>query len=57
MSEFGTGIGVTPDSGEAILRSRLGRNYRQLPAKLRLREKLQPADIVYLKGRPFPGLM
>jgi hypothetical protein len=30
---FGQGSGVTPDSGEAVLRSRLGRNYRQLPVR------------------------
>jgi hypothetical protein len=40
------GSGVLQDSGEAIPRSRLGRNYRQLPARVRLREKLRPADIV-----------
>jgi hypothetical protein len=43
------GSGVVPDSGEAILRSRLGRNYRQLPAMARLREKQHPGDIFYSK--------
>jgi hypothetical protein len=33
-----------------------GRNYRQLPARARSREKPSPADIVYSKSRLFPCL-
>ena len=47
--EFLTGIGCIPDGVEAILRSRLGRNYWQLPAGALLREKPCPADIVCFK--------
>jgi hypothetical protein len=32
---FVTGIGWTPDNGRAVLRSRIGRNYRQLPTSER----------------------
>jgi hypothetical protein len=34
----------------------VGRNYRQLPAKARLREKPSPADIVYSKRYSLSGL-
>jgi hypothetical protein len=44
MGDFRQGSGVAPDSGEATLRSRLGRNYQQLPVRLRLCEKLLPAE-------------
>jgi hypothetical protein len=46
---------VVPDSCEAILRSRLGRNYRQPPDRARSREKPSPADIVCFKRYSLSG--
>jgi hypothetical protein len=40
-------LSETPDSGDTALRSRVGRNYRQLPARKRRRENLLPAEIVF----------
>jgi hypothetical protein len=34
-----------------------GRNYRQLPARARLREEPSPADIFYLRDMPFQACM
>jgi hypothetical protein len=38
---------VTPDRGSTVLRSRVGRNYRQLQARERRRENPLFAEIVY----------
>jgi hypothetical protein len=38
---------VAPDSGKAVLRSRLGRNYRQLPTSERYARAARCAEIVY----------
>jgi hypothetical protein len=40
---------VTPDSGKTALRSRLGRNYRQLPTSKRYARAAGCAEIVYLQ--------
>ena len=40
---------MVPDSGELSFAHAEGRNYRQLPARARLREEPPPADIVYSK--------
>jgi hypothetical protein len=50
------GSGVGPDSGEAVLRSRLGRNYRQLPARGGRVRGPSPADIVCSKKYAFSCL-
>jgi hypothetical protein len=50
----GQGSGVTPDSCEAILRSRQRPNYRQLPTSERRRENPPAAEIVcqqYIAGK------
>jgi hypothetical protein len=44
---FERGLGVTPDSGKTVLRSRLGRNYRQLPTSERYARAARCAEIVY----------
>jgi hypothetical protein len=41
---------VTPDRGKTALRSRLGRNYRQLPTSERYARAAGCAEIVYLTG-------
>jgi hypothetical protein len=38
---------VTPDSGKTVLRSRLGRNYRQLPTSGRYARAARCAEIVF----------
>ena len=40
------GSSVTPDSGKTVLRSRLGRNYRQLPTSERYARAARCADII-----------
>jgi hypothetical protein len=40
-------LGEAPDRKVTVLRSRLGRNFRQLPGSERLGEKPLPAAIIY----------
>jgi hypothetical protein len=46
QANFGRKSSVTPDRGNAVLRSRAGRNYRQLPGWEGLREDPPPAEII-----------
>jgi hypothetical protein len=47
------GSGVTPDSGETVLRSRTRPNYGQLPAGQRRRETLPATEIICLQDIAF----
>jgi hypothetical protein len=49
------GLGKAPDRKNPVLRSRLGRNFRQLHGSERLGEKPPPAEIIY--GSRIPGSM
>jgi hypothetical protein len=48
---FRQGSGVTPDSGNTVLRSLLGRNHRQLPGSEGLTRRCPPAPNHFLGGR------